>query len=102
MQIKPLYHPEALAEYLAQIRYYESVAQGLGARFEADQHQAIERICQFPERFPLITAPNIRRISLQVFPFHVIYRLQADQAQILAVSAQRRQPGYWLGRVFSH
>lgn len=90
-----VFHPDARKEYLEQIDYYNRAVLGLGARFESAQHETIGRIASYPDRYPVIAQPGIRRLSLKLFPFDIIYRLQKQQIQVLAVASQRRESGYW-------
>ena len=95
MSLKVVFHPEARKEVLAQIEYYNRAVRGLGSRFESAQHETIERIIRYPDRYPVIAQPDIRRLSLKLFPFDIIYRLHKQQIQVLAVASQRRESGYW-------
>jgi toxin ParE1/3/4 len=90
-----VFHPDARKEYLGQIAYYDQAVQGLGARFESAQHETIERIIRYPDRYPVVADPDIRRLSLKVFPFDVIYRVSAEHIQVLAIASHRREHGYW-------
>jgi toxin ParE1/3/4 len=92
------FHPEARSEHLDQVAFYEERMHGLGARYLDSFDHTIERICSFPERYPMTTAPNVRRLSFNEFPFSVLYRSTPNAVQILAVAAHRRRPGYWLKR----
>jgi toxin ParE1/3/4 len=90
-----VFHPDASKEYLAQIAYYDQAVKGLGARFESAQHEAIERIVLSPHRYPMVADPDIRRLSLKIFPFDVIYRIRAEHIQVLAIASHRREHRYW-------
>ncbi len=93
------FHPDAEAEYLEAIAYYEECRAGLGAIYIAEFEHAMARICQAPHRYPVAREPDVRRIRLRRFPFNVLYREAGGTVQILAVAHHRRRPAYWLGRL---
>jgi toxin ParE1/3/4 len=39
-----------------------------------------------------------RILPVHRFPVSLVYRVQGDMVRVIAVAAQRRQPGYWHGR----
>jgi len=80
---------------LAQIRFYEGRQPGLGTRFVAELMACVEYVCETPHRFPIVRAPEFRRLSLKRFPFAIIFREPGDGVQIIAVTPHRRRPGYW-------
>lgn len=92
------FHPLAADEHLEQIAFYESRQAGLGARYLAAFDAAMLHICQQPGQFKVVREPGIRSCRLKIFPFSVIYRESAHGVEVLAVSAHRRRPMYWVGR----
>ena len=92
------FHFEALAEYEESIRFYRQARPGLQKRFVASVEEAIGRILEHPERWRMIE-PDIRRCLTKIFPFSVIYSVQADTIFIIAVAHSRRKPGYWRNRL---
>jgi plasmid stabilization system protein ParE len=96
--VKYFFHPEAEAEHLAEVAFYEGCRKGLGARYLASFNSAMERVCRDPEQFRIECEPDLRRIPLHGFPFAIIYRSVNGQVQVLAVAHQRRRPGYWVTR----
>ena len=64
--------PEAKAELLDAVAYYEGELPGLGQRFwdEIDHH--IEWIAENP-RVPRLRAGGYRRVNLSVFPYYLAY-----------------------------
>ena len=93
------FHPDAEAEYLEAIAYYEERRAGLGATYIGEFEHAMARICQAPRRYPVAREPDVRCIRLRRFPFNVLYRETSGVVQILAVAHHRRRPACWLGRV---
>ena len=93
------FHPEAEAEHLETVVYYETQQSGLGASYLAEFESALARVCEAPHRYPIERQPDIRRIRLQHFPFTVLFRESGGTVQVLAVAHHRRRPAYWLGRL---
>ena len=92
------FHPEAVAELLAQAAYYEERVAGLGARF-LDQ---VESAIRLAASMPGIGSPhrhNTRRVFPKDFPLSIVYRETSDSIVILAIAPFRRKPDYWRGRV---
>jgi plasmid stabilization system protein ParE len=78
--------------------YYEVHSSGLGEEFLKKIGSAILDISEYPERWPLIH-PNIRRRLVHRFPYAILYRVDAHEVVILAVSHLHRHPTYWLKRI---
>lgn len=92
------FHPAALQEHRAVVAYYNEQRSGLGRRYVEAFQAAIDKICNNPERFRIIRPPDIRRLSLDTFPYFIIYRVHAGTPQVLAVAHKRREPEYWSRR----
>lgn len=58
--MKYVFHPEAEAEFLAAIDYYEGCEPGLGYDFSVEVHSTIGRILSFPDAWPVLE-DDIRR-----------------------------------------
>ncbi len=93
-----LFHPEAEAEFLAAIDWYEARATGLGADFAAEIHAAIERAVAMPSAWPQVDG-EIRRVLTNRFPYGVLYAVDDSSIHLLAVMHLRRHPDYWRKRV---
>lgn len=92
-----LFHPEAEAEFLAAIDWYEERTVGLGADFAAEVHAAIQRALAMPLAWPKV-ADDIRRVLTSRFPYGILYAARGDRILVLAVMHLRRQPDYWRER----
>jgi plasmid stabilization system protein ParE len=91
------FHPEASAEFQEAAVYYEKEVPGLGRAFISE----VERVAELIGAHPVIGNPideTFRRVVLVRFPFSVIYCAESEKLLIVAVSHQRRKPGYWHGR----
>lgn len=93
------FHPEAAAEHLETVSFYESRAVGLGEGYLAEFEALMIRVVQAPQAFRIERKPDIRRAHLGRFPFTVIYREVGSAVQVLAVMHKRRRPSYWTERL---
>ena len=92
------FHPEAEMEFIEAAVYYELQVLDLGVRFGAEVRRAADLLMEHPEIGARID-PELRQLIVGRFPFTLIYSVQPDVLQIVAVAHQRRQPGYWRSRV---
>jgi plasmid stabilization system protein ParE len=90
-------HPEAIEEPESAARWYRERSPLAAARFVDEINQAILRILEAPQRWPL-GLRGTRKVKLPCFPFLLIYYESHDAIQILAVAHCRRRPGYWRTR----
>ena len=93
-----IFDPDARAEFLSAVQYYENCQPGLGRRFRLLVESAVQRITETPFRYRILHAP-FRRHLLQKFPYAIIYSIEPDHIHIVAVAHTKRKPGYWLARV---
>ncbi len=93
------FHPGAETEHFEAISFYESRQRGLGAAYLTDFEALVANIIHMPHRYRVERMPNIRSVSLQQFPFKIIFRDLEGIVQILAVAHKRRRPDYWLNRL---
>jgi toxin ParE1/3/4 len=77
--------------------YINQGASGAADAFFDDIEQSILML----QRHPRIGTPGVagtRSLRLQTFPHSLVYRLEGEVVRVIAVSAHRRRPGYWVGR----
>lgn len=91
------FHPDADAEFLAAIDWYEDRAVGLGADFAVEIQAGIQRAVAMPEAWPRMGG-DVRRVLIRRFPYGVVYALREEGLLVLAVMHLRRSPGYWRER----
>ncbi len=92
-----VFDPDARAEFLLAVRYYENCQTGLGRRFRLAVESALQDIMETPFRYRVLHSP-FRRCLLQKFPYAIIYSIEPDHIRIIAVAHTKRKPGYWLSR----
>jgi len=91
------FHPEAEREFIETAARYEAEIPGLGIRFAAEVHRAIELLLESPK----IGAPvgvELRHFILRRFPHSIIYAETSDSVYVLALAHGSRAPGYWQTR----
>jgi plasmid stabilization system protein ParE len=92
------FHPEAEAEFLEAVDYYEHCRPGLGCESALEVHSAIELILSYPKACPVLEG-EIRRSLTSRFPYGVLYAEDPDGIRILAVMHLHRDPDYWKHRL---
>lgn len=93
------FHPDAEAEFLESVGFYESKVRGLGETFIDEFEAVVNLVCESPKQRLIECEPDIRRASLSRFPFSLIYREKQSTVQVLAVAHDSRRPQYWLKRL---
>jgi toxin ParE1/3/4 len=91
------FHPEAASELREATLYYQAQQAGLGERFLSAVEESLTRISNFPESFPVVFG-HVRQCKVGRFPYAVIYRLQVNYIQVIALAHSRRKPRYWSRR----
>ena len=93
------FHPEAQAEFVQAIEYYEELETGLGYDFAVEVYATVERAAAYPEMWPF-AHPEIRRCLVRRFPYGVLYHFvpNAQEVLIIAVMHLHRDPDYWKTR----
>jgi len=43
-------------------------------------------------------AHDARLLTLNNFPYSLVYRIQGDEIRVIAIAHHSRRPGYWMGR----
>ncbi len=97
--MKYRFHRVATGEHYDNVNFYEDRLPGLGADYLKEFETVMAHICNAPNFYPTIGAPDIHKAGLKRFPFHVIYRTEKNQIIVLAIAHQRRQPAYWSNRL---
>ncbi len=96
--IQYAFHPEAEVELLSAALFYESREVGLGDMFLDAVQRAVQFMCQYPEAGSPIDR-TVRRVLVGRFPYGVIYQLDSESIQIVAISHNRQRPFYWRSRL---
>ena len=91
------FHPLAEQELDAAVGYYEERQAGLGVEFAEEVYAAIGRISEFPNAWSRLSE-NTRRCLVNRFPYGVVFQVEKNLIQVIAIANLRRRPGYWKGR----
>jgi plasmid stabilization system protein ParE len=91
-------HAGARSELKEVLSYLDGQSAGLGEQFLAELRHTVEAITAYPEAAPVSTR-GVRQKLMTRFPYVIAYVIQSRAIRILAISHQRRRPGYWLDRL---
>lgn len=72
-----------------------------GERVRDRLREELKRVRKLLLDHPEIGAPHIadtRKITLDRFPYSIVYRTSGDELRVLAFIHHKRNPGYWRGR----
>lgn len=96
-------HPAALQELHEAAFWYDEREAGLGNDFLDAIDGAIKQIVEWPNSAPVLTngtrTPTIRHLSVEVFPYRVVYFVTDRDIVIVAYAHERREPNYWHRRL---
>ena len=103
MTVDPGFHPEARAEFLAEVEYLNEERSGLGDEFEQALYATTDLIEMWPYAgalWPdLDTGIAVRSLGVRRFPFRVVYIKEGSLFTVVAVAHTSQDPGYWKHRV---
>jgi len=91
-------HPQAEAELVYAIYYYENCEYGLGLEFAEEVYSTISRIIQYPNACTKLST-NTRRGLVNRFPYGVIFQIQSETVRVIAVANLHKRPNYWNKRI---
>ncbi len=95
MQVR--FDPDALSELAGAMDWYMARSAAAGRAFAMAIERTVARLREHPLRWPPYLH-GTRRARLRRFPFALIYRVGADEIQLVAVVHLHRRPGYWRNR----
>lgn len=97
------FHPEAQAELVADVDWYDDRDPAVGSRFVEAIRAAIDSMVEDPAAWPILPGwdrePIVRSRGVSGFPYRVVYFVWDDVLTIVAVAHAKRRPGYWQSRV---
>ncbi len=95
--MKVAFHPEAVDEAAAARAWYAERSHQAALMFDAELERAVATLREAPFRWP----PGLhgtRQLRFRRFPFGLVYRVGADEVEVIAVAHLHRRPGYWKNR----
>ena len=85
-------HPKVYSDIVEIMGYYERIATPvLADEFYAELRHYMKQAAEKPESFS-IRKRDIRRVNLQRFPYHFLFRIVGDVVRILVVRHHHRRP----------
>ena len=92
------FHRQVASDISQIMDYYEDVAgEQLADEFYADLRSSFEKAGESPEAYN-VRERDIRRVNLENFPFHFLFRIVDEKVRILVVRHHRRPPSLGLHR----
>ena len=89
------FHRQVASDISQIMDYYEEVAGAqLADEFYAELRSGFEKAAESAEAYER----DLRRVNLERFPFHFLFRIVADRVRILVVRYHRRRPSLGLNR----
>lgn len=93
-----VFHPRVSADIARVMSYYEDVA---GAQLADEFYNELQSVfmaaAKAPETYQICTR-DIRRVNLDRFPYHFLFRIANDHMRILVVRHHKRHPAVGLHR----
>lgn len=97
------FHPDAQAEFAAEVAWYDDREVGVGGRFAESVRAAVDAAVEDPEAWARWQGwdaePVVRSKGVAGFPYRVVYYVEDRLLVIVAVAHAKRRPGYWRDRV---
>jgi toxin ParE1/3/4 len=78
--------------------WYSQIRPDLGNDLVLCTEQALDRIFEYPEAFPLIL-PDVRRTLIRRFPYGVFFRVRQPRIEVEAVFPLRANPAHLAERL---
>jgi plasmid stabilization system protein ParE len=99
MNRRLLVRREAEADITGAVIWYEQQLPGLGLKFLAEIHAAIQRVQRNPlAHLRLRQQPEVRRILARRFPYRIFYLVRTDAIVVFAVLHAARHDSHWQAR----
>ncbi|MCO5052269.1 MAG: type II toxin-antitoxin system RelE/ParE family toxin [Verrucomicrobiae bacterium] len=92
------FHPEALLEFEEAVQFYKERGHRLSRRFAQEIQTTSAKIVATPERWRVLEQ-DVHLCRARVFPYAVLYTIEADYILIVAIAHGKRRPGYWRHRL---
>lgn len=92
------FHRQIASDISRIMEYYEEVAgPQLADEFYSELRAFFQKAADSPEAYD-VSEHGLRRVKLERFPYHFLFRLLQDRVRILVVRHHRRRPSLGLHR----
>ena len=95
---RPRFFVEAAEEIEHERMWYRARSEAAEAAFLRELDLAIAVVTEAPHRWPQYVEETQRYVFPR-FPFSLVYFVEDDIVVIVALEAERREPGYWTNRL---
>lgn len=86
------FHKQVASDISRILDYYEDVAgPHLADEFYEELRAFFQKVAESPESYA-IRERDLRRVNLERFPYHFLFRIAGDTVRILVVRHHRRRP----------
>lgn len=86
------FHRQVASDISRIMEYYEEVAgQQLADEFHVELRSFFQKAADAPESFS-IRERDVRRVNLERFPYHFLFRIVDDRVRILVIRHHHRSP----------
>jgi toxin ParE1/3/4 len=92
----------AEAEFREAVGWYQERDLRVADRFIGETRNILRLIEDYPQiggRVPEVEDPQVRRMPIHTFPYHVVFATFADRIEVIAFAHNRRQPRYFMSRL---
>lgn len=86
------FHPEAEAEFIEAVSFYDKVESSLGEEFSLEVLAALSNVLSYPNAWPTLEV-GVRRCLVNRFPYGILYGVEPDRGFVLALMHLHRRPG---------
>ena len=93
-----LFFEDALAEIEESRAWYRLRSASAEAAFLRELDHAIHLVGDAPHRWPIYLSKT-RRYVFPRFPYSLVYFIEGDLLNVVAVAHEKRRPGYWRKRL---
>ena len=90
---------EEAAEEVEESRaWYRRRSESAEAGFLRELDHAIDQVIEAPSQWPMFLS-GTRRYVLPTFPYSLVYFVESETVNVVAVAHDKRKPGYWRKRL---
>src|SRR6266540_905841 len=98
MSLRLVVEPEAEAEIIAAAAWYEAIGKFLATGFLDAVYTALESVQRNPYQYQRVFR-QIRRVTLQRYPYGLFYLATEQEAIVVACLHGRQDPKRWQARL---
>ena len=98
MPYREEYLESAILDLIEIQAWYDTQQLGLGSEFQNALTSRVDLLLEFPDSAPEFSRQGARKVSLERFPYFVIYALRQETVWVVAVVHHKRHPRYWISR----